>query len=252
MMLWALGIYVCVCVCTECPRIKWQTQTSQLDIINLVQSRALTKPGGKNKRRWKQRVDEGENCSRGGCHVVVVKTHVHLHSAWALHAGNQPYLHAQRFFKLPHSLNRSLIVSLNINSPSAFGADHYLLPLQHCGRLTSSVSPTCSVSIRPGKPAANILSVLLSVSVLNDWGHASALKRIALKSHQSLLISLLNYFRTALSRAEFPRQGAEETQGPGATLEELLWHHVWSSDHLITGRDSTHRSRRRALSWAPL
>lgn len=32
-----------MCVCVECPRIKWQTQTSQLDIIHLFQSRAVPK-----------------------------------------------------------------------------------------------------------------------------------------------------------------------------------------------------------------
>lgn len=108
-------------------------------------------------REWKQRGWWRWKLSRGGCHVVVVNTDLHLLSKHTLQAGNQLFF---RSFKssppLTASFSSCLLIYVLCVCVLLFKLiDLFaVVSLQHYARATSSVLLIYSVSIRPGKPAA--------------------------------------------------------------------------------------------------
>lgn len=92
--------------------------------------------------------------------MVVVNKDLRLQSKWTLHAGNQPHLEAQQCFKPARSLTASFSSCLLIYAVCVSVVLFKLIDLftavslQLYARPTSSVLLICSVSIRPGKPAA--------------------------------------------------------------------------------------------------
>lgn len=124
-----------------CPRIKWPTQTSQLDIIHLVQSRALPTSAGKNGDSENTRL-MGVRLKQCWICIYIVKWHC-MQVTTLIYKPNASF----------KSLNLFLILFLNMNLFTSV----VIFKLICCGIITEDklavCCSICSVSIRPGRPA---------------------------------------------------------------------------------------------------